>query len=41
MALRKNIKNLRGKAKKAAVKVARRAAQEVVKQAIKRGPKAV
>jgi uncharacterized OB-fold protein len=41
MALRKNIKNLRGKAKKAAVKVARRAAKEVVKQAIKRGPKAV
>ena len=41
MALRKNIKNLRGKARRAAVKVAKRAAKGVAKQAIKRGPKAI
>ena len=41
MALRKDIKNLRGKARRAATKAAKRVAKAAVKQAIKHGPKAV
>jgi uncharacterized OB-fold protein len=41
MALKKRVKELRGKARKAAIKYAKKAVRQVAKQAVKRGPGAV